>query len=54
MPVVKLEFDTVKKKIEKAQNRRYITSNTVLSLETLFHVPKVVIVYMIVMKNKSS
>ena len=30
----------VKKKTEKVQNRRYITSGTVLSLTILFHVPK--------------
>ena len=40
MPVEKLEFDMVKKKIEKVQNRRYITSGTVLSLTTFFRVPE--------------
>ena len=39
MSVDKLEFYTVKKKIEKVQNRRYITSGTVLRLTTFFQVP---------------
>ena len=30
----------VKKKIEKVQHRRYITSGTVLSLTSFFSVPK--------------
>ena len=40
MPVDKLEFYMVKKKIEKVKNRRYITIGTVLSLTTFFNVPK--------------
>ena len=40
MPVENLEFDMVKKNIEKLRNRRYITSGTVLSLTKFFHVPK--------------
>ena len=39
MPMDELEFDMVKKKIEKAKNRQYITSGTVLSLTILFCVP---------------
>ena len=34
-----LECDIVKKKIEKVQNRRYITSGTVLRLTSFFHAP---------------
>ena len=41
MPVENLEFDMVKKNIEKLRNRRYITSGTVLSLTNFFHVPRV-------------
>ena len=40
MLVEKLEFDMVKKKIEKVQNRRYIASGTVIILTTFFHIPK--------------
>ena len=40
MSMGNLEFDMVKKKIEKVRNRRYITSGTVLSLTTFFHIPK--------------
>ena len=36
----KLEFDMVKEKIEKVKNRQYITSDTVISLPTLFFVSK--------------
>ena len=40
MPVDELECDMVKKKMEKEQHRRYITSGTVLSLTSFFCVPK--------------
>ena len=40
IPVDKLEFDTVKNNIERVQNRRYITSGTIVSLPTFFNVPK--------------
>ena len=40
IPVEKLEFYMVKKKIEKVQNMRYISSGTALSLTTFFQVPK--------------
>ena len=40
MPVEELECDMVKKKIEKVQHRRYITSGTVLILTSFFNVPK--------------
>ena len=41
MTVEKLEFDMVKNNIEKLRNRRFMDSGTVLSLMTLFNVPKV-------------
>ena len=39
MPVDELECDMVKKKTEKVRHRRYISSGTVLSLASFFHVP---------------
>ena len=40
MLMEKLEFDMVKKTIEKVRNRRYITRVIVISLTTFFKVPK--------------
>ena len=40
MPVDESECEMVKMKIEKVKHRRYITSGTVLSLTSFFHVPK--------------
>ena len=40
MYVDKLEFDMVKKKIEKVLNRHEIASGTFLSLKIFFHIPK--------------
>ena len=40
MPVDELVYEMVNKKTEKLQNSSYITSGTVLSLTSFFHVPK--------------